>query len=241
MAAARRAVELEPQRARWRDRLATLLMEAGRLEEAEAALRQALARSIESGGMYFRLSRLLQGKRPEEALAVARRAVALEPQKPYLREHLVTLLMESGKDADAEAETALRAALERHPGDAALHFHQSRLLQRRRRPEQALAAARRAVELDPQRVRWRDHLTALLAEAGRLEEAQVVPARGTARPSVLQFPAARSGRDPDGVSTRTPDCLNPGARARQPSDRHRRRQGTVASSPSSARRKRSLR
>jgi hypothetical protein len=139
-------------------------------------------------------------------------------------------------EADAEAEAVLCEALERHPGHAALHFHQSRMLQRHRRPEEAVAAARRAVELDPRRPRWRNHLAALLAEAGRLEGAE----RGPGRPSVLQFQATPSG-DPEGVSTGNPNTSISRPSARQPFDRHRRRQDALASSPSSARRKRSLR
>ena len=179
VAAARRAVELDPHRARWRDHLAALLMAAGRLDEAEVELRQALGRNVLSGGLCLRLSRLLQGaQRLGEALAIARRAIVLEPQKPYLREHLVALLLEAGKDA--EAERALRQALELHPGNATLWFHQSRLLQRRRRAEEALAATRRAVELEPHRARWRNHLAVLLAEAGRVEEADTAGGRSAA-------------------------------------------------------------
>ena len=211
LAAARRAVALEPQRPRWYDHVAALLAEAGRPEEAEAELRQVLRRNVESASMYVRLSRLVQGKRPEEALALARRAVALEPQKPYLREHLIALLMESGEDAEAEA--ALRQALDRHPGDPALHFHRSRLLRRHERTQEAVAAARRAVELDPQRPRWRDHLAALLAEAGRPDKAEAAPAREAGTPSVLRFPVARSGGDLDGISTANSDGSTSGARA----------------------------
>jgi tetratricopeptide (TPR) repeat protein len=239
LAAARMAVALDPERPRWHDQLAALLVEAGRPEEAEAALRQAFGRKVESGGMYFRLSRLLQGKRPKEALAVARRAVALEPQKPYLREHLIALLIEAGEDAEAEA--ALCHALEFHAGEAALHFQRSRLLQQRRRTEEAVAAARRAVALDPQRPRWRDHLAALLVQAGRPEDAEAAPTLGTGTPSVLQFPSTRSDREPDALSTGNSVGSSSEASARRPSACDRHHQDAGASSPRSARRKRSLR
>ena len=74
------------------------------------------------------------------------------------------LLMEAGEDDEAEA--ALREAFERHPDDAGLRFQLSRLLQRRQRPEEALAAARRAIALDPQKPYWHEHLVKLLMEAG---------------------------------------------------------------------------
>ena len=239
LAAARRAAELDPGRARWHDHLAMLLVEAGRLDEAEAVLRQALERKIESGAVCFRLSRLLQQRqRSEEALAAARRAVTLEPHKPYLREHLVALLIAAGEDA--EADDALHDALERHPGHAALHYLQGHVLQRGGRPDEAVAAARRAVELEPGRTRWRDYLAALLAEAGRPDGAETAPARGPRRPSVLQFPATRS-RDLDRVPTRNADSSGSRPKAGPPFDRHGHRQGARASSPSSARRKRSLR
>jgi Flp pilus assembly protein TadD len=194
VAAARRARELDPGRASFHDRLAALLVEAGRPDEAEASLREAIAGKVESGGMYFRLSQLLQEQRPQEALAAARRAIEVEPQKPYLHERLVTLLLAAGDETEAEA--VLRDALTRHPGHAALHFHRSRLWQRRRRPAQALAAARRAAELEPERRRWQNHLAALLAEAGR-GETRTVPARAAEGASVLEFPATRSGRGQD--------------------------------------------
>jgi tetratricopeptide (TPR) repeat protein len=238
LAAARRAVALEPQRARWHDRLAALLAEAGRPDEAEAALRHALRSNVESGGIHFHLSRLLQGTRPQEAAAVARRAVALEPDKPYLREHLIALLMESGRDADAEA--ALREALECHPGNPALHYLESRLLQKRQRTHEAVAAARRAVALDPQRGKWRDHLSALMAQTGRLDEVEAAPARAGDRRSVLQFPAPRSGRDPDAISTGNSAASQPDT-PRQGSDPSSHHQRALGSPPSSERRKRSLR
>ena len=144
----------------------------------------------------------MQGRCPQEAIAAARRAVELEPQQPYLREHLVALLMEAGIEADAEA--ALRDALERHPDRAALHFHHSRLWRRRGHPAAALGAARRAVELEPERGRWRDHLAALLSEAGRLET-PAPPRCTTEGASILEFPAARSGRGLDGIAVDTTD------------------------------------
>ena len=110
LAAARRAVALEPERPSWQGHLAALLIEAGRTGEAEAVLRQALARNVESGGMYFSLSRLVHGRSPQEAIAAARRAVDLEPQKPYFREHLVALLLEAGNDVEAEAACATRSS-----------------------------------------------------------------------------------------------------------------------------------
>jgi tetratricopeptide (TPR) repeat protein len=210
LAAARRAVALEPERPSWQGHLAALLIEAGRPDEAEACIRQALRRGVESGAMYFRLSRLVQGRCPQEAIAAARRAVDLEPQQPYLRAHLVALLMEAGDEVEAEA--ALRDALERHPGHAALHFHHSRLWWRRGRPAAALAAARRAVKLEPERGSWRDHLAALLSEAGTLETTTPL-ACTTERASVLEFPAARSGRGLDGVAVGAPDCAIPARRA----------------------------
>jgi tetratricopeptide (TPR) repeat protein len=163
--AARRAVALDAGRARWHDHLAALLIDAGRPAEAEAVLRHAIERRLESGGVCFRLSRLWQRRRPQQALVLARRAVMLEPGKPHLREHLVALLIESGDEAEAGA--VLSDGLECCPGHAALHFHHSRLLQRRWCIEPAVEAARRAVELEPWRPRWRDHLASLLVAAGR--------------------------------------------------------------------------
>ena len=93
---------------------------------------QAFEHHPEDAGLRFHLSRLLQQQqRSEEALAAARRAIALDPQKPYWHEHLVKLLMEAGEDDEAEA--ALREAFEHHPDDAGLHFQLSRLLQRQQR------------------------------------------------------------------------------------------------------------
>ena len=116
---ARRAVELEPQRARWRDHLAALLGEAGRLEEAEAVLREALERNIESGVLYWRLSRLLQWReRADEALAGARRAVELDAAEAVPARALVALLMATGEDDEAEAALRGRrsSAIPARPG-----------------------------------------------------------------------------------------------------------------------------
>jgi predicted Zn-dependent protease len=92
-------------------------MEAGEGDAAEAALHEALERHPDDAGLRFRQSRLLQQQqRPEEALVAARRAIALDPQKPYWHEHMVKLLIEAGKDGETEA--AVRQAFERHPDDA---------------------------------------------------------------------------------------------------------------------------
>jgi tetratricopeptide (TPR) repeat protein len=145
LVAARRAIALDAQKPYWHEHLVKLLMEAGEDDRADAALHQAFAHHPDDAGLRFRQSRLLQRQqRPKEALVAARRAIALDPQRPYWHEHLVRLLMEAGEDDEAEA--ALREAFEHHPDDAGLRFRQSGLLRRRQQsaPMTGKSKARRA-------------------------------------------------------------------------------------------------
>lgn len=94
----------------------------GRLADAEAAFRQALATLPEDSDAHLNLgSALFELKRVDEAEAEYRRAVALDPANARARLNLGTLLAAGGRREEAIAE--YRAALASEPGNTGAHFN----------------------------------------------------------------------------------------------------------------------
>ena len=98
------------------------------------------------------------------------------------------------------------AALERSPGDAAAIFYRAMILRRTATWPEAIAAQRRALELDPLNLAYQDELALTLALSGRLEEAHALlhgllerdPGRTRARFTAWQLDLELHG-EPDRV------------------------------------------
>ena len=111
LAAARRAVECDPENAGLHDHLGNLLQKGERLDEAEAAHRRAIELEPDHARAHRQLSVIFtkQG-RQDEALAAARRAVECDPEDAGLHYHLGNLVQKGGRLDEAEA--AHRRAIE---------------------------------------------------------------------------------------------------------------------------------
>ena len=77
-------------------------------------------------------------------MAAAREAVELEPRRPQYRSNLGGLLLRQGDLVAAEQEQ--RAAIELNPVVAPLHEQLARILARQGRMDEAILAARQAME-----------------------------------------------------------------------------------------------
>ncbi|MDX9820842.1 MAG: tetratricopeptide repeat protein [Syntrophales bacterium] len=112
------AERIEPESAlSFARRKSQALLEAGRLAEAEAALRHGLAIRTEPLDLVLLAETLIRRNRIPEALEACRKAAALQPPSGGAFFHRLGLLLESlGKDA--EAAEAFRGALRAEPGNS---------------------------------------------------------------------------------------------------------------------------
>jgi tetratricopeptide (TPR) repeat protein len=165
-----KAVEFGPGRAEPHARLAIVLADLGRPQQAADEYRRAIDLDPETAWPHFNLGSLLaQLGRPNEAMAELRAAADRDPANAWPHVNLGNLLGEQGRTEEALAE--YRRAVELDPANAWPHNNLGNLLGEQGRTEEALAEYRRAIELDPADARPHGNLGKLLQEEGRLEEA----------------------------------------------------------------------
>lgn len=121
---ARSLAAASPRHPQLRAVLADLLRLAGRLEEAEALLRQILATDGWSPSTAVGLAVVLQEQdRIAQALPFARAAVAARPDDSDFAEALIALLLQAGEPAEARALVGRERA--RHPLDQRWLAHEA--------------------------------------------------------------------------------------------------------------------
>jgi tetratricopeptide (TPR) repeat protein len=117
------------------------------------------------------LSHLLaESGRLNEAVAVASRAIEMEPEDAYLHYDLGGLLMR-GNRFD-EAERTLRKAIALAPDDGLLFATYAQCLNSLDRSQEAIRMLRVAIALRPEQVQWRLALSHVLSETGASEQAK---------------------------------------------------------------------
>ena len=153
------------------NRLGEALDRLGALDAAVDAFRRALAARPAFGrAMNNLVVALAKAGRGEAAVAEARAWVTAAPGDP---ERLFTLAMaQADQDVDAAMAT-LRQVIVRRPDHALAHYNLALLLKRIDRVDDAIAAAERAVALDP-RPEARLALGTLHAQRGDLDRAVAV-------------------------------------------------------------------
>jgi tetratricopeptide (TPR) repeat protein len=195
LAALDQAVARDPSDATAHQRRAEVLLALGRLPEAEAAGRRALALDPLAAVVNHALATVLltAGRDDDEAIRLWRRAVALEPDVPLFRLLLVFAYVELGRPAEAEAvareggdTSRVARAIRRGLGDPA-HAREARA---------AVAAWRAAV---PDRVSGYAALAWWYARLGSPDSALVMLRRGAAErepgiPGVLESQSLRGLR-----------------------------------------------
>ena len=160
----REAIEISPNRV-LRARLAALLLEAGRADEASSVL-DAIARDYQGDAvaLYNLGQTLFVGGDAAAALDLFRVAVALDPEDADVRHGIGNALLSLG-DAEGSIE-AYDAAITLAPCFTAAHGNRGLALAQLRRGPEAAASYERAIECDPGYVAAYRNLAALRLEAG---------------------------------------------------------------------------
>ncbi len=128
--------------------LASLLVELGRFEEAEAAYRERIRIDPTEAWVYQNLADVLnaQGK-PDEAVASYREAIRRGLHEAYLHYGLAGTLKARGNMDEAFAE--YREAIRIKPGDAMAHWLYGLALRDQGKPGDAIIEFREAAHLQP--------------------------------------------------------------------------------------------
>jgi tetratricopeptide (TPR) repeat protein len=151
--------------------LGNTLQELGRLGEAEASYRQAIALKHDFAGAHSDLGNTLQKLgRLGEAVASYNQAIALRPGYAEVHSNLGGALKELGRLA--EAETGYRQAIALKPDFAGAHSNLGNTLQELGRLDEAEASYTQAIALKPDYAEAHYNLGNALKERGRLDEAQ---------------------------------------------------------------------
>ncbi len=136
--AAARAIEIDPDNGDAHATLAGLVPLFGNWAKAETEMRKVLASHPDQ--IRVRLARLLADTgRLQEALDLAKQAVAADPNVPRTRNFYARLLQDNGRNGNADA--AFAAALNRWPRHLLLWFSRFYFLAYTGRPQMALAFA----------------------------------------------------------------------------------------------------
>jgi Flp pilus assembly protein TadD/ferredoxin len=172
-AAYRNALQLHPGHARARQDLVSLLTSQGRIEEAALLYDQALSTSpgdadlaAESGIFFVRVGR------PDAAIERLRRAIELDDGHADARYQLALLLLQGApagagfSDGLTEAAHHLRAVVEKRPGFAEGHYNLAVATFMAGRSDEALAAVRQSIRLDPADPQAYGFLAVVLRETG---------------------------------------------------------------------------
>jgi tetratricopeptide (TPR) repeat protein len=173
IAEARQGVEEAPGDVGRRRHFGLLLMRAGRFQEAEAEFRACIAENPESGELYELLSIPLERLgQLDDALLAAQHAAKIDGGR-YTR--VGQLHLSSGRLG--EAEVAIKQALAVREDSALTHHLLSVILERQGRYAEALAAAHRAAEVNPDDPTWKNRALDLTARP-EIERAQAAQRRG---------------------------------------------------------------
>jgi tetratricopeptide (TPR) repeat protein len=156
--------------ARRLDHLGTLHANAGRIEDAIAAYRRAVAACGSFALAHFHLGFALHRMgRPAQAESSYRRAIELAPELVDARHNLGVALQQLRKHSEAEA--LFRQVLSCNPRSATAHFHLGVSLAAQNRLDAAIVALREASTIHPEAASVHLHLGMALQQNQELPEA----------------------------------------------------------------------
>lgn len=171
--AAQRAVDLDPN-GLFYGGLANVLVGLGRLDEAESCYKRMTERCA-CDSCWYRYAGFLAEHREGTCVEALEALKAAESKTPMGRirprdiEMLRMQLLE--KTSPQQAETLGRQLLQADPNDARCWWSLAGVLRTLTKHQEAVDAAERAVELDPN-APYQPRLASCLAKAGRLDDAQ---------------------------------------------------------------------
>jgi predicted O-linked N-acetylglucosamine transferase (SPINDLY family) len=155
------------------------LRSQGKLEEAAAALHEAIGLAPQHSGALNNLANVLMAQgRHDEAIDCYRRVLAARPDHAQARTNLANALKERGIDQMKRGEkdaslASFSEAVELRPDDAAGRFNLGCALQAVGRLDEAVAAYESALSSGPAFAAAANNLGSALKDAGRLDEAIV--------------------------------------------------------------------
>ena len=143
---------------------------AGRLDEAEACYRRALADQPDHADALHLLGVIAhQLKRHDVAVTLIGQAIRQNGQNPFYFSNLGIALQNQGKLDEAIA--AYRHAIGIKPDYAEVHSNLGIALKSQRKLDEAIAACRRAISIKPDYVEAHSNLGNALKDQGKLDEA----------------------------------------------------------------------
>jgi tetratricopeptide (TPR) repeat protein len=146
------------------------LLERGRYPEAEALLRNELAKEPDDAALHLHLARVLNHlERPKEAEAAARSAIGLNPESGFPYEVLAEVLISSANWKGVEEAVARANALDGDDPDRRAIL--ARTSSERRRYQACLEHAEAGLEMDPDHDACRFFRGVALGRLGRHDEA----------------------------------------------------------------------
>jgi len=147
------------------------LLERGRYPEAEALLRNELAKEPDDATLHLHLARVLNHlERPKEAEAAARSAIGLDPESGFPYEVLAEVLISSANWKGVEEAVARANALDGDDPDRRAIL--ARVSSERRRYQTCLEHAEAGLEMDPDHDACRFFRGVALGRLGRHDEAE---------------------------------------------------------------------
>jgi Flp pilus assembly protein TadD len=202
IAGAELRVRSAPTDAAARNALAVKLMQAGRLDEAQAALEEALRLAPADAEARSNLGTVLQvqGHLPE-ALRHLSEAARARPDDDRVRFNLGNGYYTAGRFDEAVRELRRAIALNADNGDA--HFNLAMILGPQGRVDEAISHLRRTIDLDPQNGDAHRNLAVALGLRGRLDEAireagaarRLLPESREVADHLARLQQARAARD----------------------------------------------
>jgi len=169
IAICREALDEDPTDVNFTALLGAILLKARRLEEAEAALRRAIALAPSFAKPHEDLGLLLvQQRRHDEAEDVLRRAVRLDPELEQAHFHLGRALLANGKSAEADEAFERCFALNPEKGRLA----EAARLHRSGKTEEAEKLYRRVLKDNPKNVTALRLLGVIAMQSGHPENAE---------------------------------------------------------------------
>lgn len=169
-----------------------LLDGQGRLDEAEAAYREAIARDPEWGRSYYGLGVVLhQQEQIEQAEAYLRQAIALEPAWSRAHNGLAILLRMDGRME--EARERAKRAVELAPNNVASRNNYGNLLVRLERYDEAVEEYLAAISVAPDHPAPYYNLACVSSLQGNYEEAYAYLEQAIALDPVFREEARKDG------------------------------------------------
>jgi tetratricopeptide (TPR) repeat protein len=190
-----------PRDASVQNRLALKYLQAGRMQDAQARLNEALRLDPNDAEAHSNLGTVLQMQgRLAEATPHLETALKLKPNDDRIRFNLANGLTTAGRTSDAIRE--LQRAIAINPENADAHFNLAMLLGPQNRLDEAIAHLKRVVDLNPRNGDAHRNLSVAYSLQGKLDEAiaearaalRIQPDSSAARQQLDRLLAARGGR-----------------------------------------------